>query len=55
MTLDRDENRRVHDAGNVYRFLHRDGRVYCDDGGPGGGSPPAGEDDPCDVAALLAA
>ena len=55
MTLDQDDNRRVHDAGNVYRFLHRDGRVYCDDGGGGGGALPVGEDNPCDVAALLAA
>lgn len=64
LKLDRDENKRVHDSSNVYRFLHKNRQVYCDDGddkgsnnevhGKGKGkNSTAVNNTPCDIASLL--
>lgn len=48
MMLDKDENKRVHDSSNVYRFLHKRRQVYCDDADTN-----SLENSPCNVASLL--
>jgi len=50
LQIDRDENKRVHESSNVYRFLHKNRQVYCDDD-RGDGSDQLNT--PCDVASLL--
>mmetsp|Transcript_65592 Transcript_65592/g.73183 ORF Transcript_65592/g.73183 Transcript_65592/m.73183 type:complete len:459 (-) Transcript_65592:454-1830(-) len=62
LKLDKDENKRVHDSSNVYRFLHKNRQVYCDDGDDKGSNnevhgkgknSKAVKNTPCDIASLL--
>jgi len=47
MQHDRDENKKTHNSGNIYRFLHRDRQVYCEE------KSASSQGSPCDIESLL--